>query len=196
MKVIGITGGVGSGKSLALKHLADKPGIVVYEADKIAHELQRKGTTCFEKIIDVFGTGILDSQGEIDRKALGMIVFKDSSVLVQLNNIVHPEVRVRVEKLIQEHESNQTKIFVLEAALLLEGDYQTICDEVWYIYCDEAIRMKRLAESRNYTIHTFEQIKAKQLPEREFLKRCHVTIHNSTTEENLYKALNAELERL
>ncbi len=196
MKVIGITGGVGSGKSKVLKFLSAKENVVVCEADKVAHELQKKGTLCYEKIIACFGECILDEHKEIDRKALGNIVFSHKDKLQDLNEIIHPQVRMEIQRRISMEATKGTVLFILEAALLLESDYQSICHEVWYIYCQEAIRMERLALSRNYTVDKFQQIIKQQLSEMEFKKACQVTIDNSKDEDTLYQAINKEIERL
>ena len=98
MKVIGITGGVGSGKSRVLEYLKDAYGAVICQMDETARALQKKGTRCFERIVEAFGTGILDGQGELDRAALGSIVFADEEKLARLNGIVHPEVICQVER--------------------------------------------------------------------------------------------------
>ena len=92
MKVIGITGGVGSGKSRVLAYLEDVYGAVICQMDETARALQEKGTRCFDRIVESFGTGILDRQGELDRAALGSIVFANEEKMRQLNGIVHPEV--------------------------------------------------------------------------------------------------------
>ena len=92
MEVLGITGGVGSGKSMVLEYLEEAYGAFVCQMDETARNLQRKGTRCFERIVEVFGPEILDSRGELDRAALGSIVFASAEKLRQLNGIVHPEV--------------------------------------------------------------------------------------------------------
>lgn len=95
MKVIGITGGVGSGKSAVLKLLEEEYHAVVVQLDEVAKALQRKGTPCWKAIVEAFGREILDENEELDRKKLAQIVFQSSEKLEQLNGIVHPAVNSR-----------------------------------------------------------------------------------------------------
>ena len=92
MKILGITGGVGSGKSEILKYLKEEYGAAVCQMDETARELQRSGTECFRKIVEAFGSGIVGGDGELDRRKLGERVFSDPEELRLLNSIVHPEV--------------------------------------------------------------------------------------------------------
>ena len=197
MKIIGITGGVGSGKSKVLQYLKIQPGVVVYEADQIARELQQSGTECFTSICNMFGDIVIGIDGELNRTILREKVFSDSKELLKLNQIVHPAVRKRVEDLIEEAKQHEDiKVFVLEAAILLEANYGGICHEIWYIYCDESIRMKRLQDSRNYTKEVFRDICSQQLSESQFQENCTITINNSYDEHDLKEKLSVELHRI
>lgn len=194
MKILGITGGVGSGKSAVLSYLEQKEGIVVYQADKIAREEQEAGTVCFREIVSCFGTEILTTDGQLDRQKLGQLVFADKQKLEQLNKIVHPSVFHRIQELIEQHSKSGTKIFVIEAAILLESNYQEFCHEVWYIYCQEAIRMERLKESRNYTEELFHHISQQQMSEMMFRNHCAVVIDNSYDENHLHQEIERKIE--
>lgn len=143
MKVLGITGGVGSGKSCVLAYMEEAYGAVICQMDDTARELQQKGTSCFEQIADVFGPEILNADGGLDRTALGTIVFSDEQKLQQLNAIVHPQVIREVRRRIQECEAAGCPLFVVEAALLPDVGRE-LCDELWYIYADETVRRCRL----------------------------------------------------
>lgn len=179
MKIIGITGGVGCGKSTVLSYLKEVCGAAVYEADKIAHLLQKPGNICHKKIIEVFGRDILNEDGTINRTALGGIVFADHEKLQKLNEIVHPEVKQYVRDQIAEERNRGTKLFVLEAALLLEDGYESICGEIWYIYAKETVRRARLKASRGYSDEKISTVIAAQMPEELFRRRCSRTIDNS-----------------
>ncbi len=98
MKIIGITGGVGAGKSTILNYMRDAHGAAICEADKVAHELENPGENCYEQIITHFGEEILSENGEIDRKKLGNIVFREKEKLTLLNRIVHPQVKEYIKK--------------------------------------------------------------------------------------------------
>lgn len=124
MKTIGITGGVGAGKSTVLDFLRETYQASVCEADKVAHELQRPGEGCYQEILKVFGPEILCDDQTIDRKRLGSIVFADVEKLKRLNGIVHPKVKEWIRKKQEEEQRAGTKLFIIEAALLLEDHYE------------------------------------------------------------------------
>ena len=141
MKVIGITGGVGSGKSRVLAYLEDVYGAVICQMDETARDLQKKGTRCFDRIVESFGTGILDRQGELDRAALGSIVFANEEKMRQLNGIVHPEVIREVERDIRSNAEKGKRLYVVEAALLLTWEKSCAMS------CGIFMLMKMCAES-------------------------------------------------
>lgn len=179
MKIIGITGGVGCGKSTVLSYLKEEFSAKIYEADKIAHLLQEPGNICYQKIVDAFGEEILNADGTINRPALGQIVFAEPEKLVLLNEIVHPEVKQYVISKIEEERHAGTEFFVLEAALLLEDGYDKVCDEIWYIFTEESRRRERLKASRGYSDEKIDAVMAAQMSEEEFRRRCRRTIDNS-----------------
>ena len=154
MIVLGITGGVGSGKSKVLYDLKDNHGAFVIEADKLAHTLMEPGQTIYQEVVKAFGRDILEEKDPyfIDRSKLGQIVFNDKDKLTTLNNISHPLVKKHILEVIAEHRlQGKTKIFVIEAALLIQDGYDKICDEIWYIWVDKEERIKRLMAQRGYT---------------------------------------------
>lgn len=193
MKVIGITGGVGSGKSRVLAYLEEAYGAVICQMDETARSLQKKGTRCFERIVEVFGHEILDAQGELDRAALGSIVFASEEKLAQLNGIVHPEVIRHVAKDIQSKEAQGRSLYVVEAALLPDVGKE-LCDELWYIYADESVRRERLKASREYTDEKISQMIASQPQEERFRSTCSVVIDNSGSFEDTMKQIGDRLK--
>lgn len=179
MKVIGITGGVGAGKTQILEYLNNKYGASICQTDQVAKKLQKKGGACFDAIVEHFGEDILDEKGELNREALAEIVFKNQQELEILNEIVHPAVKEEVRKKIAHEERKQTNIFIVESALLIEDDYDEICDEVWYIYVEEEIRKNRLIFSRGYDAEKVNDIIAAQQTKDNFLKNSDRVIDNS-----------------
>lgn len=123
MLIVGLAGGVATGKSLIAQEAAKLLGIAVIDADKIAWQTYAKGTDVYQKLVARFGQNILTSEGEIDRKKLGTLVFSDPQARDFLNSVVHPAVRQRLIEIVQEHQSRDTKLLVIEAALLLESAY-------------------------------------------------------------------------
>ena len=193
MRFIGITGGVGAGKSAILAHLASKPGIRVMLADEIAHDLMQPGTECFQKLKEKFaGDDIYQPDGSFDRAQLAAVIFSDDRKREELNAIVHPAVR---EYVLQQKETEERagKLFllVLEAALLIEEHYDEICDELWYIYTREEIREARLMESRGYSREKVQQIFSSQLKEAEYRKHCSVVIDNNEGLEEMQRQIDA-----
>ncbi len=196
MKVIGITGGIGSGKSRVLSFLEETHHAVVCQADKVAWELQRPGESCYQEIVMQFGSGILNADTTIDRKALGQIVFANETKLLQLNAIMHPMVKCEIKKRISRERERGTLIFVIEAALLIEEHYDEICDELWYIYTDEQIRRQRLKADRGYNDEKIDAVMAAQLSEEMFRKKCKRVIENSGAFEETCAQLNDAIEKL
>jgi len=197
MKVIGITGGVGSGKSEVLRFLEEREGIVVCQADEVAKALQRKGTKCFDDMIEHFGMGILDAQGELNRNALAEIVFHNEKELQALNAIVHPAVEERIREKIEEAKEEGIRIFFLENAILLETNHDELfCDEVWYIYANDEVRMKRLKYARGYSEEKTEAIFRAQMSKEEYMDHCDRVIDNSRSFEETCVQLLHILDKL
>lgn len=146
MKVIGLTGGTGSGKSVVSKSLAEA-GAVIVDADKIAHEIILKGEPAYQEIVEYYGTGILDAEGNIIRKKLGEIVFNDKEKLAFLNQCTHKYITAEVKKQIAaaKAEGIATAIIV-DAPLLLEAKLETVCDLVWVVYADPEVRARRVMD--------------------------------------------------
>lgn len=194
MKFIGITGGVGAGKSAILSHLAKKPDTRVMLADEIAHELMEQGTDCYHAIQQTFGNeDIFLPGGGLDRGKLAAVIFADPAKRQQMNDIVHPAVKEYVKRqAAKERERGTLKLLVLEAALLIEEHYDEICDELWYIYTSEEIREMRLMESRGYSREKVHQIFDSQLDEASYRKHCTVVIDNNGTVE----AAEAQIDKV
>lgn len=195
MKIIGITGGIGSGKSRVLTYLKEAFSAVICQADHVAHILQEPKGACYEEIRAYFGDDILNEDKTIDRAKLGQIVFADNAKLLQLNRIVHPAVKEYISRQIQIEKEAGTSYFVLEAALLLEEHYEQICDEIWYIYCDEKTRRQRLVASRQYSNEKIDAIMASQLSEADFRKGCQIVIDNSGNFEDTCYQIDREISR-
>lgn len=213
MRFIGITGGVGAGKSAILAHLAQRPRTRVMLADEIAHELMEPGGACYEKIREVFAgedifaprhslgkdeTGIGNSElltlGDIDRGKLATVIFSDQEKRERLNAIVHPAVKEYVKQTAaEERQRGELDLLVLEAALLIEEHYDEICDELWYIYTREEIRKARLMESRGYSEEKVYRIFSSQLPEMEYRSHCRSVIDNNGTVEDAFLQIDALL---
>ena len=196
MKVIGITGGVGAGKSEILKYLKEKHGAVIIEADKVGHLLMEPGGACYYSIVEKFGSSILNGDQTINRGKLAKIVFADETLLGELNKIIHPRVKSHiVSEIAKERAYHRTKYFVVEAALLIEDHYDVVCDELWYIHTDAEVRAKRLKASRGYDDEKIASIMANQKSPEEFRSACQAVIDNSGDLTSTYEQIDRQLGR-
>ncbi|MDE2823481.1 MAG: dephospho-CoA kinase, partial [Chloroflexota bacterium] len=148
MFVIGLTGGIGTGKS-EVSRLLNELGAEVIEADKVAHEAYEPGTSGWREVVEAFGEGVLDADGRIDRKALGGIVFDDDQARERLNGIIHPIVRRLLEERIAELERQGTRVAVIEVPLLVEAIKQQsrwtqMLDEIWVVTAPEEEAVARV----------------------------------------------------
>ena len=141
---IGITGPIGCGKSTIAGWLGERPGVVVIDADQVARDVLDPGEPALEAVIDRFGPVVLRPSGELDRAALGRIVFADPPALQDLEAIVHPAVRPRILKELAEADATGAVAVVIEAIKLVEGGLADACDEVWLVTCDPAVQRVRL----------------------------------------------------
>ena len=156
--IIGILGGVASGKSTVAAEFA-KLGCKIIDADKIAHELLERNDVK-EKVVSIFGEAILDSAGEIDRKKLGDIVFADHGKLSSLNKMLHPLVLARTEQLIEQYsQENEVKAIVLDMPLLVEVGWAPRCDKLIFVGCERKLRVDR---AKKIGIMTENQLKIRE----------------------------------
>lgn len=194
MMTIGITGGVGAGKSQILSYIEENYNSKVVRADEVAHLLEEPGHTCYDRIVTFLGEDILLENGLIDKKKMAAIIFRDKDKLAGVNAIIHPEVKKYfIELMRKEKEAGEIDFLFIEAALLIEEHYDEIVDEMWYIHTDVEIRSKRLAESRQYSAEKIADIMRGQLSEEEFRRHCSVVIINNGDLEETYKQINEKM---
>lgn len=175
--VIGLTGGIGSGKSTVAQFLTEL-GAIILDADKIGHEVYRPNTEAWNKIVATFGQQILSPTGEVDRKKLGKIVFSDPESRLLLSRIVQPELYETAKARIEEYRRQDVDMVVFEAHSLGEGRYSSLVDEVWAIVVPEAIVLKRVKEQRGLDKEqTLARIRS-QLSSEERVKHADVVINN------------------
>ncbi len=176
--VIGLTGGIASGKSLVSEYLKEL-GAQVIDADLIARQVVKPGLPAWQQIVDEFGEGILNSDLTLKRKKLGRIVFTDPVKLDKLNKITHPYITAAIEMLVQEHRTAGIKgIVVVEAPILLELGMDRLVDEVWVVAVDPAIQLERLMKRDNITAEEAKLRMKAQMPLDEKLKRADRVIDN------------------
>ena len=195
MKTIGITGGVGSGKSAVLEYIAEKYNALVIYADKLAYELESPGHICYDRIVELLGRDILDSDGFINKIAMAEKIFADNDLLREVNDIVHPAVKDYItDRIRRELEYDEYDYFVLEAALLIEEKYYEILDELWYVRADEDVRRQRLRSSRGYSDEKIDSIIDSQLDDQTYMKYCLHVIDNSGNMTDTYAQVDALMD--
>ena len=166
MRFIGITGGIGAGKSELLCYIQRHYRCEIYLADQAAHEVKQAGTACYRQLVELLGRDILDPRGEIDRQRMAERIFASSDLLEQVNHIIHPAVKeYLLNRLKTARVKGEAELFFVEAALLVECGYGGLVDEMWYIYADEETRRRRLSQSRGYSGERIDQIMDSQLSE-------------------------------
>lgn len=141
---IGLTGPLGCGKSTIGRWLGERPGVVVIDADQVARDVLEPGEPALDAVVARFGVGLLRPDGELDRAALGRIVFADPAALRDLESIVHPAVRPRIEAAVAAADAEGADAVVIEAIKLVEGGLASECDEVWLVTCDPTVQRARL----------------------------------------------------
>jgi len=172
--LIGLTGNIAVGKSL-VRTLLEEQGAATIDADRVAHQIMRKGEAAYADIVAAFGAGILDDQGEIKRAALGEIVFNDAARLRQLEAISHPAIRRRIDQLIREADAN---VVVIEAIKLLEGDLKRKVDSVWVVDASPEMQLRRLQAKRGMSEIEARRRIALQNPQADKLRQADVIIQN------------------
>lgn len=200
MKIIGVTGGVGSGKTELLHYIEKNYRCRILLADEASHEVMQKGGRIYEPLVALLGSSVLDSSGEINRKEMAARIFSQEELLGRVNALIHPAVREYIlEAVAEEREkaaagaADAVDYFFLEAALLIECGYRSVVDEMWYIYCDLAVRRERLKKSRGYSDGKIDSILSSQLTEAEFRSGSDVVIDNSGNLEDAYRQIREAL---
>lgn len=151
MRIIGVTGGIGSGKSTVSEILA-RLGAKIIDADIIAREIVRKGEPALDEIVNFFGTGILKEDGELDRKKLGDIVFKNNQKLSVLNKITHMYITEHINKAIDEFQKNkQYDTLVVDAAIPFEHGFMDVVDEIWVVSAKKEVRAARIMRRNGFS---------------------------------------------
>lgn len=195
MKVIGLTGGIGSGKSTVSKFLAHL-GAVVIDADKVGHEVFKPGTKAWQEVVDAFGQGIISADGTIDRRKLGEIVFSNPGARAKLNQVMHPLIYEQVKSRIGEYGRKGVAIIIVEAPLLLEVGWKSLVDEVWVTSASEATVIKRLKEQKGLPeAQSLARIRA-QLTDEERIRQADVVIDTDCALDELKERVEALWRKL
>ncbi|MFR8766626.1 dephospho-CoA kinase [uncultured Eubacterium sp.] len=177
--IIGVMGGVGSGKSTVLNYLENNYEANIIEADKVAKEVMLPGNDVYNEIVKTFPEVIADNK--IDSKKLAEIVFNDKEQLEKLNSITHPGA---VKEIVSRIKSSKNRIIVVESAILLGSGVEQYCDELWFVFCNRDTRIKRLMQTRGYSKEKCISVIESQPADEEYNKVADEFIDNSYSEEN------------
>ena len=186
MFVIGLTGGIGTGKT-SVSNILSSLGASMINADKIGHKIYEPNSEGWMEVVNAFGKEILNENQEIDRKKLGSIVFKDKKYLDQLNSITHPRIYSEIESELQTLTNNNVTVSVVEAALLIEAKWTSLADQVWVTVSNENIIYKRLEKRDGLNIEAIKARISSQMSTKEKLKFADVIIKNDSSIKDLEK---------
>lgn len=195
MKVIGLTGGIGTGKSTVSQFLAEL-GATIIDADNIGHKLFQPDTEAWHEVVTTFGKQIVATDGTIDRSKLGKIVFSNPEARAQLNQIMHPRMYDAVEAQLVEYQSKGVAIVILEAPLLLEADWSSLVNEVWVTTASEATVLKRLGKRTKLPESELLARIRSQLPAEAKIKQADIVINTNCTLNELKAKVKALWEKL
>lgn len=189
MRVIGLTGGVGAGKSRVLSILRDRYQAQVLETDRTAGELMEPGKPGYEAVVKALGSSFLEPDGSMDRKKLASLLFGQAKARHTVNEIIHPMVWKTIE---DEISASQAGLIVVESAIM-DSVHNEMFDEIWYVYTSEEKRRTRLKENRGYTDERIRSIMDSQCTEEEYKSFCSAVIDNNGTVEDIISQLDAIL---
>jgi dephospho-CoA kinase len=195
LKIIGLTGGIGSGKS-TVAHFLEELGAVVIDLDKVGHEALKRGGRAWRQVVDAFGKVILGPEGEIDRTRLGKIVFKDRRSLLKLNNIVHPAIDAILAEKIDTYRREDVKVVVLEAAAMIESGKTAQAEELWVTTAPETTVLERLKTRPGYNVEKSRDRIQAQLSNEERIKKADVVINTDCTLSELKTRVAEEWQKL
>ncbi len=184
MFVIGLIGGIGSGKS-SVSAILHSLGVEIIDADKVGHEAYNPNSEGWKKVISVFGQDIVGPENEIDRKKLGGIVFSDPSEMEKLNKLMHPIIHNLVEEKIKLLSHQGVKVVVLEAAILIEANWQDLTDEIWLAKSNQEVVIERVQLRNNFTREEIIKRIQSQMSNDEREKHSDIVIDNNGTIEQL-----------
>jgi dephospho-CoA kinase len=194
MKVIGLTGGIGSGKSTVSMFLAEL-GAIIIDADKIGHQVLDTDSEAWKQIVAAFGKEVLTPDGWINRKKLGELVFKEREALSHLNQIMHPRIYDAIKAQLEQHRKQGADVVVVEAPLLIETGWVTMVDEVWVTVAPQATVLERLEQVGMSGTEAIARI-GSQLPAEERSKHADVVIDTDCSLDELKERVSELWQRI
>lgn len=196
MKILGVTGGVGAGKSEVLNYIEKAYDAVIIKADNVAAKLLMPGEKAYSGVKELLPKDVYTADGMIDNKKMAAVFFNDNNLKESVNSVVFPLVKEEILSIIEVARNNKKSLVVMEAALLIEEHYDKICDELWFVYAAPAVRAERLRDSRGYSEERIRAVMDSQLSDEEFIRGTDVIINNSGDFEATKDSIDKELLRL
>ena len=193
--IIGLTGGIACGKSTVAAHLAQQ-GLTVIDADALSRQVTAPGGEALAPIAETFGAGVFTEDGQLNRKALGEIVFSDPQMRRLLEGIIHPLVQRKTVQAIREAGQQGQKAVVLDVPLLFETGMDALCDECWVVALDSEVQISRLMQRDSLSRAEAEKRIASQMSQEEKIKRANVLIRNNRPLEQTLSEINGLLRDL
>ena len=190
MYKLGITGGIGSGKTLTSEYLSQKSGVYVFNADQESKKCLKKSLSLQHKLINIFGNDITTG-GKLILSKLASVAFKDKLNQELLNGIMWPEILLLIDKSMKEQEHKKNKLFIVDAALIFEGKLNNILDSVLLIRTDINLRKERAIKRKNISLREIEKRMILQMSEEKKEEMADFVIENNSTKNELFKKLDA-----
>lgn len=195
MEVIGLTGGIGTGKSTASEYLAEK-GFAIVDADKIAREVVEPGEPLLTKLEMAFGSKILTDAGSLDRKALAAIVFEDAQKRKELDRLMHGQIIRIIDERVKHFQREPHKGIIIDAPLLFEAGLDKKCGRTWLLVADEPVRIQRVCARDNAKPEEVTARIKSQMSDTDKKKRATLVIDNSGSRQELFSKLDRAIGML
>lgn len=193
--IIGLTGGIASGKSTVSDYLKDK-GYPIVDADVISREVVEVGKIGLERISEKFGTDVLNDDGSLNRKALRNIIFSDEQARLDLNSILHPIIHDEILTQLKNYVDKGNDIIIFDAPLLLENNLQDLVDEVWVVSTSYKIQIDRIMKRDGISEKDSRDIISKQMPLYVKEKLADLILYNNGDINNLYEQVENALKTI
>lgn len=192
--ILGLTGGIATGKSLVSDYFKSQ-GYPVIDADQVARQVVEAGSLGLSRVVNHFGSHMLLENGELDRKKLGQLIFSDSEKREDLNRILHPLIRAEILKRLEQLKKQGCDLIVLDLPLLFESDYEDQVDQIMVVHIEQDLQLKRLMQRNELSQKEALQRIHSQMPLEEKMTRAHILVDNSGTKEETYQQVAAWLEK-
>lgn len=198
MKIIGLTGNSGSGKSTVAEYFKEKHHAYIIDADKVGHQILKKESPAFDELISIFGEEMKDEKGDISRPLLRKMVFDDQEKLMQLNKISHYYITKQILdeiSVIKQYDNQPYSAIIIDAALLLQSEIKNYVDLVWVVLSDEGHQLDRLKSRDHLSSEDIKRRLASQWKNEDFLPYADEVIYNKTNLDDLYEACDRLYEK-